>query len=87
MTAFREGRRLSMASRLRLLPAVMPRIGLRARITIAFAVGALLMSTVLAVTTLGLTRQNLLDQRESSSTARTYQNARTVAVSPLTLIS
>ncbi len=69
-----------MASRLRLLPAVMPRIGLRARITIAFAVGALLMSTVLAVTTLGLTRQNLLDQRESSSTARTYQNARTVAL-------
>lgn len=56
---------------------LLPKIGLRARITIAFAVGALLMSAVLAVATLGLTRQNLLDQRESSATARTYQNART----------
>src|SRR5690606_2967547 len=56
---------------------LLPKMGLRARITIAFAVGALLMSAVLAVATLGLTRQNLLDQRESSATARTYQNART----------
>src|SRR5690606_29453577 len=68
-----------MASGLRLIPTVLPRIGLRARITIAFAVGALLMSALLAGATLGLTRQNLLDQRESSATARTYQNARTVA--------
>jgi signal transduction histidine kinase len=67
-------RRLHLALRL------LPRMGLRARITIAFAVGALLMSAVLAGATLGLTRQNLLDQRESSATARTYQNARTAAL-------
>jgi two-component system, OmpR family, sensor histidine kinase MtrB len=65
--------------RLRLISRLLPRMGLRARITIAFAVGALLMSAVLAGATLGLTRKNLLDQRESSATARTYQNARTVA--------
>lgn len=69
-----RSRRLGLISRL------LPRLGLRARITIAFAVGALLMSAVLAGATLGLTRQNLLDQRESSATARTYQNARTAAV-------
>ncbi|HEX6570288.1 MAG TPA: HAMP domain-containing sensor histidine kinase [Acidimicrobiales bacterium] len=67
-----------MTRRLRRIPGLLPQIGLRARITIAFAVGALLMSAVLAGATLGLTRQNLLDQRESSATARTYQNARTV---------
>ena len=33
------------------------------------------MSAVLAGATSGLTRQNLLDQRESAATARTYQNA------------
>ena len=57
---------------------VLPRLGLRTRITIAFAVGALLMSAVLAGAALGFARQNLLDQRESSATARTYQNAQTV---------
>ena len=66
--------------RLDLVLRLLPRMGLRARITIAFAVGALIMSAVLAGATLGLTRQNLLDQRESSSTARTYQNARTAAL-------
>jgi signal transduction histidine kinase len=65
---------------MRLVSRLLPRLGLRARITIAFAVGALLMSAVLAGATLGLTRQNLLDQRESSATARTYQNARTAAL-------
>ncbi len=65
--------------RLRLITHLLPRLGLRARITIAFAVGALLMSAVLAAATLGLTRQNLLDQRESSAEARTFQNARTAA--------
>ena len=38
------------------------------------------MSAVLAAATLGLTRQNLLDQRESSATARTYQNAASAAL-------
>ncbi|HYZ97991.1 MAG TPA: HAMP domain-containing sensor histidine kinase [Acidimicrobiales bacterium] len=55
-----------------------PRLGLRARITIAFAVGALLISAVLASATLGLTRRNLLDQRESSATAGTFTNAQNV---------
>ena len=59
----------------RLVSRLFPRLGLRARITLAFAVGALFLSVVLAGATLGLTRQNLLDQRESSATARTYQNA------------
>ena len=67
-------RRLVRALRL------LPQMGLRARITIAFAVGTLLVSAVLAGATLGLTRQNLLDQRESSATARTYQNARSAAL-------
>jgi signal transduction histidine kinase len=57
---------------------LLTRLGLRARITIAFAVGALVISMLLAGATLGLTRQNLLDQRESGATARTYQNAETV---------
>jgi two-component system, OmpR family, sensor histidine kinase MtrB len=60
-------------------PRFLPRLGLRTRITIAFAVGALVMSAVLAGAALGFARQNLLDQRESSATARTYQNAQTVS--------
>jgi signal transduction histidine kinase len=60
-------------------PRFLPRLGLRARITIAFAVAALVMSAVLAAATLGLTRQNLLDQRESNATALTYQNAEAVS--------
>jgi len=62
-------------SRLRVITRLLPRLGLRARITIAFTVGALLMSAVLAGATLGLTRQNLLDQRESAATVRTFRNA------------
>jgi signal transduction histidine kinase len=64
--------------RFRFLFRYLPRVGLRARITIAFAVGALLISAVLAIATLGLTRRNLLDQRESAATAQTYSNAETV---------
>ncbi|HKH24237.1 MAG TPA: HAMP domain-containing sensor histidine kinase [Acidimicrobiales bacterium] len=56
-------------------PWFLPRLGLRARITIAFGVGALFMSAVLAGATIGLTRRNLLDQRESAATAQTYTNA------------
>ncbi|HET8618255.1 MAG TPA: HAMP domain-containing sensor histidine kinase [Acidimicrobiales bacterium] len=63
---------------MRHLRLLLTRLGLRARITIAFAVGALVISMLLAGATLGLTRQNLLDQRESGATARTYQNAETV---------
>jgi two-component system, OmpR family, sensor histidine kinase MtrB len=56
----------------------LPRLGLRARITIAFAVGAFVLSTLLAATTWGLTRQNLLDQRESSATQVALSNAEQV---------
>jgi two-component system sensor histidine kinase MtrB len=59
-------------------PRFLPRLGLRARITIAFAVGAFILSTLLAATAWGLTRQNLLDQRESSATALVYSNAQQV---------
>lgn len=58
--------------------AHLPRLGLRTRITVAFAIGALLMSVSLSVATLALTRRNLLDQRESSATAQTFTNAETV---------
>jgi two-component system sensor histidine kinase MtrB len=51
------------------------RLGLRARITLAFAVGALLLSVLLATTTWALTRANLLNQREDSATVLVYQNA------------
>jgi two-component system sensor histidine kinase MtrB len=51
------------------------RLGLRARITLAFAVGALLLSALLSVTTLALTRENLLNQRENSATLVLFQNA------------
>ena len=52
-----------------------PRFGLRARITLAFAVGALLLSALLSVTTWALTRASLLDQRENAATVIVYQNA------------
>ena len=51
------------------------RLGLRARITLAFAIGALLLSTLLSATTWALTRENLLRQRESAATVIVYQNA------------
>lgn len=51
------------------------RLGLRARITLAFAIGALLLSTLLSTTTWALTRENLLRQRESAATVIVYQNA------------
>jgi signal transduction histidine kinase len=51
------------------------RLGLRARITLAFAIGALLLSVLLSITTLALTRENLLNQREDSAIVAVYQNA------------
>ena len=51
------------------------RLGLRARITLAFAIGALLLSALLATTTWALTRENLLNQREDSATVIVFQNA------------
>jgi signal transduction histidine kinase len=58
--------------------SVTRRLGLRARITLAFAVGALLLSALLSATTWALTRENLLNQREDSSMVLVFQNAGTV---------
>ncbi|HEY9556122.1 MAG TPA: hypothetical protein VIR58_05275, partial [Acidimicrobiales bacterium] len=54
------------------------RLGLRARITLAFGVGALLLSALLSATTWALTRENLLNQRQDSAIVLVGQNARTV---------
>lgn len=75
-----------MRRRLRQLRATLERpinwllanIGLRWRITIAFAVGALVLSMVLAGIAYGLTRENLLDQRQSNLRTLAVTNARTV---------
>lgn len=61
---------------LRRLPA--GRLGLRARITLAFALGAMLLSFLLAGTTYALTRSNVIEQRESSALTVAYLNARRV---------
>jgi two-component system sensor histidine kinase MtrB len=52
------------------------RPGLRARITISFALGALLLSVLLATVTFILTRRNLVDQRESQALSQTTIDAR-----------
>ncbi|HEV8296837.1 MAG TPA: HAMP domain-containing sensor histidine kinase [Acidimicrobiales bacterium] len=51
------------------------RLGLRARITILFALGGLLLSVIMALATLYLTRQNLLTQRESDAIDRLSSDA------------
>ncbi len=63
----------------RWLARLRPRaLGLRARITIAFALGALVLSVILAGTTFALTRANLLSQRESAALSRVYVNASSI---------
>lgn len=54
-----------------------PRLGLRARVTLTFALGALLLSAVLSIITFGLTRENLLNQREEAAVSQAGQNAAT----------
>jgi len=51
------------------------RLGLRARITIFFALGAALLSAILAGTTFAVARNNLINQRESTVLSRVYVNA------------
>jgi two-component system, OmpR family, sensor histidine kinase MtrB len=51
------------------------RLGLRAQITITFALGGLLLSCLLAGATLYLTRQNLLDKRETDAIGVLEDNA------------
>jgi len=51
------------------------RLSLRARVTITFALGGLLMSALLAGATLYLTRQNLLQKREDAALDEVFDNA------------
>lgn len=51
------------------------RLGLRARFTVAFALGGLVLSMLLAAVTYGLVRENILRQRETSATRQVYLNA------------
>lgn len=59
----------------RLMPR---RIGLRNRILITFGAGALILSGVLAASTYGFARANLLQQREASAVGQALANARRV---------
>jgi len=63
---------------MRLLPSTR-HLGLRARLTLSFALGAALLSAILSVTTWGLTRENLLKQRDESAKLRATSNAETVS--------
>lgn len=54
------------------------RLGLRARMTLAFAVGGLALSALLAGITFGFSQHYLLSQRERTAMSQTYVNARLV---------
>lgn len=54
------------------------KLGLRARVTAAFAIGASTLSAVLALTTYGLIHHYLLAQRQTSAIRQTYTNARLI---------
>lgn len=56
----------------------MPRLGLRARVTLAFAIGALLLSMAMSLLVIGVARSNLVSQREASATQQVYLNAQVV---------
>lgn len=70
--------RLSLPFRPSLKRFGLGRLGLRARIAAAFALSGLLLSSIISLTTLGLTRQNLLQERDSSTFAEFVNNARRV---------
>lgn len=54
-------------------------LGLRARLTLSFGLGALLLSAILSLTAWGLTRENLIKERDDSARARALLNAETVS--------
>lgn len=56
----------------------LPRLGLRTRVTLAFAVGALLLSVSMSGLVIGVTRANLVNQREDTAIRQVYFNARNV---------
>ncbi len=59
-------------------PRISGRLGLRARLVAAFALGALLLSALLAGVTFAIARTNVLRQRESAALSQVFVNARTV---------
>ncbi len=64
--------------RQRILRLLSPRRGLRTRITLAFAVGGLLLASTISFTTLTLTRQNLLEERDEAASSVFANNGRRV---------
>jgi len=60
------------------MPWVWRRLGLRARITLLFAVGGLLLSTLMATATLGFARSNLIEDRQKRAFAVVVRNANAV---------
>lgn len=61
--------------RTRIIAPVRRRFGLRTRLTLTFGLGAALLSAVLSVVTFGLTRENLISQRERSAVDRAAADA------------
>lgn len=54
------------------------RIGLRMRVTLAFAISALMLSFGMSLLVIGVTRSNLVNQREATATQQVYFNAQNV---------
>ena len=63
------------------------RFGLRSRITLAFALGSLLLSVTLSASTWAFTRQSQLNQREAAASRAQHSLERVVAfiVKPFSL--
>lgn len=54
------------------------RLGLRARVALVFALGAIMLSVTLSLVTLTFTRQSLLDERDASALATFTLNSREI---------
>lgn len=67
--------------RTRIIAPVRRRFGLRTRLTLTFAMGAALLSAVLSITTFGLTRENLISQREQVAVDRSIADGTRIATS------
>ena len=57
---------------------LVPRLGLRTRVILAFSIGALFLSMVLSGLVLAVTRTNLVNQREANATRQVVVNAQNV---------
>ena len=65
--------------RARIIAPVRRGLGLRTRLTLTYGLGAALLAAVMSITTFGLTRENLMTQREESSVAQAVANAARIA--------